>query len=54
MIVLTATGVFAFTQREALTACINKVTAQQQAGLAIHTTCEFFGRQITISLPSGN
>lgn len=54
MIVLTATGVFAFTQREALTACINKVTAQQQAGLAIHTTCEFFGRQVTISLPSGN
>lgn len=53
MILLAATGVFAFTQREALTLCINKVTAQQQAGLAINTTCEFFGRQVAISLPSG-
>ena len=53
MIFLTAVSVFAFTQREALTACINKVTAQQQAGLEINTSCEFFGRQVTISLPSG-
>ncbi len=53
MILLATTSVLAFTQREALTVCINKVTAQQQAGLAIHTTCDFFGRRVTISLPSG-
>lgn len=52
MIVLAVLGVLAFDQREALTACINEVRAQDQAGLAIDTTCEFFGRQVTISLPS--
>lgn len=53
MIVLAAIGVFAFAQRDALTECINKVKTQEQAGLAIDTTCEFFGREVTISLPSG-
>ncbi|MEO5973767.1 MAG: hypothetical protein ABIQ38_00985 [Ilumatobacteraceae bacterium] len=53
MTFLIAIGVFSFTQRDALTACINKVTAQQQANVPIHTACEFFGRQVTISLPSG-
>ncbi len=53
MAVLVAVAVFSFTQRDALAACINKVTAQQQANIPIHTTCEFFGRQVTISLPTG-
>lgn len=53
MTFLVALGVLSFTQREALTACINKVTAQQQANIPIHTTCEFFGRQVTILLPTG-
>lgn len=52
MIVLAAMGVLAFGQRETLTACINEVKAQEQAGLAIDTTCEFFGRQVMISFPS--
>lgn len=51
MIVLAAVGVVAFTQRESLTACINKVKTQEQAGLAIDTTCDFFGREVTFSLP---
>lgn len=51
IIVLAAFGVIAFTQRESLTACINKVKTQEQAGLAIDTTCEFFGREVTLSLP---
>jgi len=52
MVLLIAVGVFSFTQREALAACINKVTAQQQANMPINTTCKFFGRQVTISLPT--
>lgn len=52
IILLAAIGVLAFNQREALTECINKVKAQEQAGLAIDTTCEFFGREVTISFPS--
>ena len=51
IIVLAAVGVAAFSQRESLTACINKVKAQEQAGLAIDTTCEFFGREVALSLP---
>lgn len=51
MILFAAVGVLAFGQRDALTECINKVKAQEQAGLAIGTTCEFFGRKVTISLP---
>jgi hypothetical protein len=52
MILFAAGGVLAFDQREALTTCINKVKAQEQAGLAIDSTCEFFGRKVTISFPS--
>lgn len=52
MILLVAIGVLAFDQREALTTCINKLKAQELAGLTIDTTCEFFGREVTISLPS--
>ena len=51
MIVLAAVGVVAFSQRESLTACINKVKAQEQAGLTIDATCEFFGREVTLSIP---
>jgi hypothetical protein len=53
MILFAAAGVLAFNQREALTACINKVRAQEQAGLTIDTTCEFFGRNVPISLKTG-
>jgi len=51
MILFAAVGVFAFTQRETLTTCINRVKAQEQAGLTIDTTCEFFGREVAISFP---
>lgn len=51
MILLAAAGVLAFAQRDSLTECVNKVKAQEQAGLAIDATCEFFGREVTISLP---
>lgn len=50
MIVVALVGILAYNQREALTACINQVKAQEQAGLNIDTTCEFFGRKIPISL----
>ena len=53
MIVVAFVGILAYNQREALTACINKVKAQEQAGLNIDTTCEFFGRNIPISLNRG-
>lgn len=51
LVLFVGIGVLAFGQREALTACINRVKAQEQAGLAIDTTCEFFGREVPISLP---
>lgn len=53
MILIALVGVLAFNQREALTTCINKVKAQEQAGLTIDTTCEFFGRNVPISLKTG-
>lgn len=54
IILLAAIGVLAFSQREVLTVCINEVKAQAEAGVAIDTTCEFFGRRVTISLPTGS
>lgn len=53
MMFLAVVGVLAYNQREALTTCINKIKAQEQAGLNIDTTCEFFGRKVPISLNAG-
>jgi len=54
IIVFIAIGLLSFGQHDALTACVNKVKAQAQAAIAIDTTCEFFGRKVTISLPTGS
>ena len=54
IIIVVGIGVIAFGQRESLTACVNGVKAQAKAGSSISTRCTFFGREVTISLPTGS
>lgn len=44
-------GTLAFTQRDDLTACIEQVSAQIQAGQAMASTCSFLGQEVKVSLP---
>jgi hypothetical protein len=41
----------AFTQRDNLSACVEKVSAQVQAGQAMDSTCSFLGQEVQVSLP---
>ena len=45
-------GFLSFTQRDALTACAEKVTAQIEAGDTDAFDCSFFGRKIRVNTPS--
>jgi hypothetical protein len=45
-------GFLSFTQRDALTACAEKVTAQIEAGDTDTFDCSFFGRKIRVNTPS--
>lgn len=44
-------GTLAFTQRDDLTACIEQVSAQIQAGQVMDSTCSFLGQEVKVSLP---
>ena len=54
IIIVVGIGVIAFSQRESLTACVNVAKAQAKAGSSINTRCTIFGREVTISLPTGS
>jgi hypothetical protein len=41
----------AFTQRDNLSACVEKVLAQVQAGQTLDSTCSFLGQDVQVSLP---
>jgi hypothetical protein len=44
-------GTLAFTQRDNLSGCIEKVSVQIQAGQAMDSKCSFLGQDVQISLP---
>ena len=44
-------GTLAFTQRDNLSACVEKVSAQVQAGQTLDSTCSFLGQDVQVSLP---
>ena len=54
IIIVVGIGVIVFGQRDSLTACVNGVKAQAKAGFSVNTSCTFFGREVTISLPTGS
>ena len=47
-------GFLSFTQRDALTACAEKVAAQIEAGDTNTFDCSFFGRKIRVNTPTLN
>jgi hypothetical protein len=42
-------GVLAFTQRDAVNACLATANKEAQAGTPFETTCTFFGQQVSLS-----
>ena len=44
-----AIGVLAFTQRDAVNACIASAKDQAEAGTPLNTTCTFFGQEVSLS-----
>jgi hypothetical protein len=49
LIVCVGIGVLAFTQRDAVNACIATASEQTQAGTPFETTCTFFGQSVSLS-----
>jgi hypothetical protein len=49
LIVCVGIGVLAFTQRDAVNACVATANEQAQAGTPFETTCTFFGQQVSLS-----
>ena len=49
LIVCVGIGVLAFTQRDAVNACIATANEQAQAGTPFETTCTFFGQNVSLS-----
>lgn len=49
LIVCVGIGVLAFTQRDAVNACIATANEQTQAGTPFETTCTFFGQSVSLS-----
>jgi hypothetical protein len=54
VIVCVAIGFLSFNQRDALTACAEKVTAQIEAGDTTTFECNFFGRTVRVPSPGSN
>lgn len=48
IVVLGAVGFLSFTQRDAVTACAEKVSAQIEAGETTGIECTFFGRTVRV------
>lgn len=48
VIVLGVVGYFSFAQRDAVTACAEKVAAQIEAGETSNLECTFFGRTVRV------
>jgi uncharacterized membrane protein YfcA len=49
LIMFVAIGVLAFTQRDAVNACIASAKDQAEAGTPLNTTCTFFGQEVSLS-----
>ena len=49
LIVCVGIGVLAFTQRDAVNACVASANEQAQAGTPFETTCTFFGQRVSLS-----
>lgn len=49
LIVCVGIGTLAFTQRDAVNACVAAANKQAQAGTPFETTCNFFGQQVSLS-----
>ena len=49
LIICVGIGVIAFTQRDAVNACIATANKEAQAGTPFETTCTFFGQQVSLS-----
>jgi len=49
LIICVGVGALAFTQRDAVNACIAAANEQAQAGTPFETTCNFFGQQVSLS-----
>lgn len=49
LIMCVGLGVLAFTQRDAVNACIATANEQVEAGTPFETTCSFFGQSVSLS-----
>ncbi len=49
LIMFVAIGVLAFTQRDAVNACIASAKDQAEAGTPLNTICTFFGQEVSLS-----
>lgn len=49
LIIFVAIGVLAFTQRDAVNACIAAAKDQAEAGTPLNTSCTFFGQEVSLS-----
>lgn len=49
LIMFVAIGVLAFTQRDAVNACIASAKDQAEAGTPLKTICTFFGQEVSLS-----
>lgn len=49
LIMCVGLGVLAFTQRDAVNACIATANEQAEAGTPFETTCSFFGQSVSLS-----
>jgi hypothetical protein len=49
LIVFASIGVLAFTQRDAVNACIATAKDQADAGTPLNTSCTFFGQEVSLS-----
>lgn len=49
LIVCVGLGALAFTQRDAVNACIATANEQAEAGTPFETTCSFFGQSVSLS-----
>jgi hypothetical protein len=49
LIVFVGIGVLAFTQRDAVNACVATANEQTLAGTPFKTTCTFFGQSVSLS-----
>ena len=49
LIVFVGIGALAFTQRDAVNACVATANEQAQAGTPFETTCTFFGQRVSLS-----